>query len=164
MNDLPLDESFKEALFADDDLGSVIRVHLHIEHYVNEILSIIVPYSDDLKPLQLDYFGKVNLLSAMGYNPERLKVLLALGKMRNKFAHDLNYKLDSSNVDNLYETLDVKSKEILQNSHNKIRAKTEHLGVQKFKHLSAKDKFVLLAVVVKKMAERMKQEASEQTV
>ena len=31
------DEMFSDALFNEDEIGSVIRVHLHIEYYVNKI-------------------------------------------------------------------------------------------------------------------------------
>jgi len=56
------DEFFTDTLFHEDDLGSVVRVHLYIEFIINEILEILVPYPEDLKPLKLDYDGKINLI------------------------------------------------------------------------------------------------------
>ena len=61
------DEMFQKALFDEDDLakGSVIRVHLHVEYHVNEIISKLVSYEKDLKPLGLDFNvkGKFNMLT-----------------------------------------------------------------------------------------------------
>jgi hypothetical protein len=34
------EESFETALYKEDDLGSLIRVHLHNEHHVNEIIHL----------------------------------------------------------------------------------------------------------------------------
>jgi len=149
------DESFRSDLFRDDDLGSIIRVHLHIEYHINDILDLLVPYPEDLKPIQLDYDGKVNLICALGVQPERIKILKALGTMRNKFAHNLNFKLDNSNVKSLYESLDSSAKEILQSSHNLMRSKEQHKGVAAFNKLTVKDQFILIAVVVRHMLLRI---------
>ena len=155
---------FKTALEHEDDLGAVIRVHLHLEIYVNQIINLLVPNPEDLKPIGLDYFGKVHLISALRIDPQNLKVLLALGKMRNKFAHDLNYKLDKSNVKNLYETLSSFLKETLQNSHNKVRCKREFQDINKFEKLSPKSQFILIAVLIKKMLERIINEIQESLI
>ena len=157
MNQAEIEVSFRSALFKDDDLGSVIRVHLHIEHHVNEILELLVPFPQDLKAVKLDYDGKVNLLPVLGVKPENIKVLTALGTMRNKFAHNLNYKLDKSNVKNLYETLDSDSKEILFNSHEATRNKGFN-NIDQYKKLEPKDQFILIAVVVKNMVQKLKSE------
>lgn len=164
MNIYEIESSFKDALFQEDDLGAVIRVHLHIESFVNEIIQVLVPYPDELKPIRLDYFGKVNLLGALGVEPANLKVLLTLGNMRNKFAHNLNYQLDSSNVKGLYESLGSDLKEKLQMSHNNARNKEGFQGVEKFVKLSPKGQFVLISVLVKIMLERIHSEVSENTV
>jgi hypothetical protein len=158
MNQADMEKSFKSALFKDDDLGSVIRVHLHIEHHVNEILELLVPCPKDLKSVRLDYDGKVNLLPVLGVKPESIKVLSALGTMRNKFAHNLNFKLDKSNVKNLYETLDVDAKDILFSSHEMTRTKEQHKDIKPYKKLTPKDQFILIAVVVKNMLQRIKSE------
>ena len=150
------DAAFKADLFRDDDLGSVIRVHLHMEHHVNEILELLVPLPENLKPIKLDYDGKVNLLCALGADRESTKVLKALGSMRNKFAHNLNFKLDKSNVINLYEALSFNAKEVLQASHNNARSKEEHQGIVVFKKLPFKGQFIIIAVVIRKMVLELK--------
>ena len=160
MNQPDIEESFKSALFKDDDLGSVIRVHLHIEHHVNDILELLVPCPQYLKSVKLDYDGKVNLLPVLGVKPENIRVLSALGTMRNKFAHNLNYKLDKSIVKSLYETLDSDSKDILFNSHEAVRTKGSN-NIDKYKKLQPKDQFMLIAVVVKNMVQKLKKELQD---
>mgnify|MGYP000320628805 CR=1 FL=1 len=150
------EESFEAALFKEDDLGSVIRVHLHIEHHVNEIINLLVPVPNSLKQLQLDYDGKVNLLCVLGVKPESIKVLSALGNMRNKFAHNLNYQLDESIVKNFYETLDGHSKEVLQKSYGELLSKDKHQDLDKYKKLTPRNKFIVIATVVKNMVLNIK--------
>ncbi|WP_104040651.1 hypothetical protein [Vibrio hyugaensis] len=164
MRQYEIDKDFQNALHHEDDLGAVIRVHLHLETYVNKIIDLLVYSPEDLKPIGLDYFGKVHLIIALGADPQSLKVLLALGRMRNKFAHDLNYKLDRSNVKNLYETLSSDLKEMLQSSHNKARNRSEFQSVDKFEKLSPKSQFILISVFVKIMLERIVTENSESPI
>jgi hypothetical protein len=153
------DENFKSALFKEDDLGSVIRSHLHIEHHLNDILNMLLPFSNNLKPIGLDYAGKVHLCCALGLEPKKAKVLLSLGKMRNKFAHELSFCLDKSTVKNLYEALDQVEKEVLQNSYGKCSKNWSDVG--NFKNLPPKSQFVLIAVVIKEMLLKIKVELSE---
>ncbi len=149
------DEAFEAALNHEDDLGAVIRVHLHIEHHVNQLLELLVPFPEDLKSVKLDYDNRVKLLSALRIKPESTKVLSALGTMRNKFAHNLNYKLDKSNVKNLYETIGSSDKEILQRVYSNLRKKDEHKDLEPFKSLLPKEQFIVIAVLIRRMVLRM---------
>lgn len=157
MKDQLTDQMFSDALFNEDEIGSVIRVHLHIEYYINQILDKLVPYPEDLGPIQLDYFGKVNLICALGVKSERKGVLSAFGNIRNKFAHNPFHKLNKSNVRNLYDTLSSADKKILQEAHNKTR-KNRNPVVKPYKELDAKEQFILIAVLVRKIVKRIYQE------
>ncbi|MFH1769229.1 MAG: hypothetical protein ABH833_01005 [Parcubacteria group bacterium] len=158
MNKKLTDESFSSALLHEDDLGSVIRVHLHVEFHVNEILNILTPYPEDLKPLQLDYDGKVNLICALGVQPKYKPIVSALGKMRNKFAHNPFYRLDKSEVNNLYKALESTDREILQESHEKTRKTSGPVEIRPYKELSPKDQFILIAVVIRNIVLAIKNE------
>lgn len=145
------DEMFQKALFDEDELGSVIRVHLHVEYHVNKIIEKLVPYTEDLKPIHLDYDGKVNLICALGVKPESKTILSALGKMRNKFAHNPFYKLTGSEVSNLYKSLSERDKDILQKAHDRTRNQVEGDKVKPYKDLEPRDQFILIAVVIRTM-------------
>ena len=148
MNNQLTDEMFHEALGAEDELGSVIRVHLHVEYYIDEILSKLVYDTDYLPPLKLDYSDKVNLICALGVNPKFKTVLIALGSMRNKFAHKPFHKINKSEVNNLYKTLSSTDKEIFQSKYKKL---IESHNTKPYKELDPKDKFILIAIIVRRI-------------
>lgn len=152
-----MNKEFYDTLDIEDELGRVIRVHLHIEHYINEALSILTPYHEDLKALNLDYFGKVTLLIALGVKPESMKILKSFGSLRNKFAHDLSFKLDKSVVNNLYKELSDREKETLQESYKA----THGMPDCSFKELPPKDQFTLIALVVRRMVMQLVESCKE---
>ena len=155
------DEMFQKALFDEDDLGSVIRVHLHVEYHVNEIISKLVSYEKDLKPLGLDFNGKVNLICALGVKPEYKPVLSTLGSMRNKFAHDPFYKITKTEINNLYKALPSNEKDILQKAHEKTRKAN---NVKAYAKLAPRDKFILIAVVIRNIVIAINNELSAKNV
>jgi hypothetical protein len=55
------EDEFLKDLQGEDELGMVIRAHIHIEHHLNELLNMVIPYPEYLKPMQLDYAGKVSV-------------------------------------------------------------------------------------------------------
>jgi hypothetical protein len=143
------DEGFYKILSNEDELGTVIRVHLHIESHINEILNILTPYPKDLKKMNLDYYAKVQLICALGVEKEYEKILSALGAIRNKFAHNLSFTLDKSSVTNLYSNLSKEDKRIVQEKYKKIRQRHTTLP-QKFKDLSPREQFELIAITVRR--------------
>ena len=158
------DEMFRKSLFDEDELGSVIRVHLHVEYHVNKIIEKLVPFPDDLSAINLDYNGKVNLICALGVKQEYKKLLSALGNMRNKFAHDPFYKLTKSEVNNLYKSLSAQDKDILQQAHDKTRNQVKDDKVKPYKDLEPRDKFILIAVVIRTMVIEINNEITAKTV
>ncbi len=143
-------EQFLSDLQAEDDLGAVIRAHLYIEYFIDQILNFVVPKPELLKPLKLDFDGKVNLITALGVDPDIKNPLSALGGMRNRFAHKPNHKLDKSEVNNLYNSLGASDKELLHSCYNSIRQNHPDMaGAPGFKKLSEKEQFVLLAIAIR---------------
>ncbi len=149
MNKQLTDEMFQNALFNEDELGSVIRVHLHIEYHVNEILELLMPHAENIKSLKLDYEGKVNLICALGVKPENKDILLTLGTIRNKFAHNPFYKMDKSEINNLYKSLTAKNKDLLQKAHEKTRKQTSDNTVKPYNELNPRDKFIIISVIIR---------------
>ena len=149
------DEEFEAVLKTEDDLGMVIRVHLHVEYHLNQLLELLVPFPDGLKSVKLDFDNRVKLLGALRIKSEFTKIFSALGAMRNKFAHNLDYKLDKSNVINLYETLHFSDKEILQNVYSNLRNNDEHKGLEPFKSLPPQGQFIVIALYIRQMVFRM---------
>lgn len=141
---------FLSDLQREDELGAVIRAHIFIEHYVDAIIELLVPYPENLKPLNLDFDGKLSLITALGVKPEVKKPLSVLGKLRNKFAHRPNYKLDESEVNNLYKSLRSKDRERLNQDYlNIIKSKPDYSHLPSFKELLPKEKFAFIAIYIR---------------
>jgi hypothetical protein len=154
------DDMFHEALDHEDELGSVLRVHLHVEYYIDEILHILIPFPEDLKYLSLDYNGKIHLICALGVKVEYKSILLALGKIRNNFAHDPFYKIDNSTINNLYKTLPEESKEILQKSYKKFQSQLQTDKSSSYKSLPPKEQFTLIAIIIRRIVIRIRDESN----
>lgn len=159
MNKQLTDDMFYEALLNEDELGSVLKAHLHVEYHIDEILNRLTPYPDDLPTL--DYYGKVCLICALGVKKEYKPILHALGEIRNKFAHDPFYKINKSLTNNLYKTLPEESKVILQKSYKKIQSNPDIDKVSSYKDLPPKEQFTLISLIIRRIVTRAKDEAKD---
>ena len=48
-------ESFNEDLSGKDDLGMVVRAHLHVESMLDNLIDCLVPAPQHINKLRLDY-------------------------------------------------------------------------------------------------------------
>lgn len=143
-------DEFMEVLNGEDELGAVIRAHIHIEALLLELLGLLVKDEEALRKLNLEFSQSVDLAIALGLGPEHAKGLRAFGKLRNEFAHDLNSKLSDTRINNLYESLSAADKEVMQQAYARTNSQ---LGVSppSFRNLTSKEKFVLIAVALRAM-------------
>ena len=149
MNELT-EEQFYKDLQNEDELGAVIRGHLHIEHALNELLKKQIPFFDRLETLKLDYEVKVVLAVAMGLNSDYEKPLKGIALLRNKYAHRPGFIMSKSDTSNLYESFAPADREIIQGAYfrtNKQLAKEK----KQFKALEPIDQFILLAVTTRQI-------------
>ena len=102
------DELF-EVLKGEDDLGVVIRTHIHIEAVLNDLIEKIFRESKYVDKMGLDYHQKVKLTLACGLDPRFEKPLNTLGTIRNNFAHRLEAKLGKDREPQGQGSLRVKS-------------------------------------------------------
>ena len=100
---------------------------------------------------KLEYFQKAHLACALGLKNEALSPLLAIGRIRNNFAHKLNTTLDLDRVKSLYKTLSKTEKEITQQSLISTNKKMPNGKKLEFKNLEPADLFVLIAVCMRQM-------------
>ncbi|MDQ1337841.1 MAG: hypothetical protein QG617_808 [Campylobacterota bacterium] len=115
------DEEFYNALSIEDDLGMVIRAHIHIEHWIDRFLHSAIPrYNLYAKDINANYKTKVLLCCALGLSPELKVPLNLIGELRNKFAHRPSYKLTSSDVSNLHNALSTTHKQHLKKAYNTL--------------------------------------------
>jgi len=100
----------RTALLNEDDIGKVIRTHIHIESLINSYICKAVNRPNYIKKLQLDYSGCVNLALCLGLSEDLKKPLHAIGTIRNEFAHKTNQKIDKNRVDNFFDTFSPNQK------------------------------------------------------
>ena len=145
-------DDFISVLNGEDELGAVIRAHIHFEALLLEMLGLLVKDEGALRKLNLEFSQSVDLAIALGLGSEHAKGLRAFGKLRNEFAHDLNSKLSDNRINNLYESLSTTDKEVVQCAYARTNSQ---LGFNppSFKNLTPKEKFVLVAVALRSMLE-----------
>jgi len=142
-----------EDLMREDELGMVIRAHIHVEAQLIRLLEALVPYPESLDKMNLDYSQRVNLSIAMGLKPEQAPPLRALGSIRNRFAHRLDSSLNRSDVDNLYNAFSSDDKIIVQQGFDRTNKQMSQDNKVKFKMLEPRDQFILMAVTLISMLE-----------
>lgn len=98
----PLDEAFVNALQNDDELGMVVRSHIHVEGRLNEFLELAVPEPDRLRGLKLRFGQRAQLACALGLDRDLEVPLTVLGNIRNAFSHKLDTQLTAKMVDELH--------------------------------------------------------------
>jgi len=156
--------AFVEALAHEDELGCVVRAHLHIEHLVDQHLELVFPNMSALRSAHLEYDARVSILEALGYKPIITRALRALGSLRNSFAHRLDFKLTPDRMDNLFKSLDPEFKAIMHETYGGWRAQQGASDLAaNVRKLSPKDVFVVFVANVRGMlmADYLRQKASK---
>jgi len=144
------DEQFHTDLQNEDDLGAVIRGHLHIEHALNELLKRQIPFFERLEKLHLDYKVKVGLAIAMGLNAGYEQPLRGVGLLRNKYAHQPGFKISVSDTTNLYKTFSGDDKAIIQDAYQRTNKDLNRVNIPFSKHKPI-DQFIILAATIRQI-------------
>ncbi|TYK64530.1 hypothetical protein [Colwellia echini] len=152
-------ESLFSSFESEDDLGVVIRTHIVIENYLRDLIKNFLVDEKYFEATKLEYFQVVQMALAFGLQPRFESSLNALGKLRNKFAHELRDELSRCDVTNFYETLDSNEKQMLQESTLAVH-KELGLKVKSHKKLEARQQFInmiaLLAAALSKACKEAK--------
>lgn len=142
-------EELAKDLGREDEMGAVVRAHIRIERIVFQLVEMQLAVPANIKRMNLDYGGYVNLALALGLDEQYGPSLRAMGSLRNKFAHQIGSSLDMSTVNSLYGSLRPEDKQQVQASFAHIRKENEQVQViKKYSELSPKDQFQLIAVVL----------------
>lgn len=154
MNEDELEKYFSDSLKEQNQLVRTISVHLDVEYWVNELIDLMMPAPEKLKPIGLDYFGKVHLLVALGMNENFKNPLLYLGRIRNKFAHNISFSIDKSVVNNFYKEFSEDDKGVVQKvfvMNKKGANKKAFAAYDSFKDMSIDEQFILYSLAVRNM-------------
>jgi hypothetical protein len=148
-SEAPTPAEFVKFLMTEDELGSVVRAHLYIEFYMDRLIDASIPNPAALPAMRLDYFGRVKLLGVLGVGDRLTKPLQNLGELRNKFAHQLNFRLTTERMRALYETFDANAKQIVHLAYDDMRKLSSKNHPKKMWALAPKDIFSLLAPAIR---------------
>lgn len=99
-------ECFAELNSTENVMLVVVRGHLYCESALAELLAKNLKHPDELSIDRLEFQAKVNLCSAMGlFNLSLKPGLTQLGKLRNKYVHQLDYEATESDLADLVNAL-----------------------------------------------------------
>lgn len=143
-------DEFLNDLQREDEVGLVLRAHIHIEHAIIELLEAGAPNSNLLKKANLNYDRKIIIAAAFNMiRADLLEPLEKIGKLRNKFAHRLGYKLSSEDVVPFINAFPKEDRKLMERIYADTRAKSPAERPEKFGDLSAGDKLILAVVVLR---------------
>ena len=153
------DADFLAVLRGEDELGAVIRAHLHVEAELNELLNAMTPAPKHLESMNLRYAKKAQLACALGLSEEYLQPLQKLGALRNAFGHRLDTKITEKVIDELYNSFSSDSKRLMNDSYS-LTSEQLPVGVPaKLQELDPRSKFIFIAVALKAEIELATNEA-----
>lgn len=144
-------DDFLNDLFREDDLGRVIRCHIHIESKLDEFISVFFKRPEYIDRLHLEFHKKIPLALACGLINDFDKPLKVFGTIRNRFAHNLSAVLGKQEVNNLYSAFSVKSKEHLNAAYEKTAQETEEkeMPQSNLRKHTPSDQFALMSVFMR---------------
>jgi len=104
--------SVKNLVFDTKELSSILKAHLFIERLIDSIIEKKLDKPGSLFKNQLSFSLKLDLAHSLGIVPDKvLSPIRALNKIRNKYAHDINYEVTIDELNNLkLEWADIQNK------------------------------------------------------
>ena len=93
-----------------NELTMVLKSHLFVENCLDKFFLLAIPKPKHI--LRKSFYDKVMIFDALNYSPDKelITKLLAINTLRNKYAHNLNYKLKLKDIKSLLEGVDIKSR------------------------------------------------------
>lgn len=143
-------DQFLNDLQREDEVGMVLRAHIHIEHAIIEILECVAPNYLYIDKVKLDYSRRVAIAVAFdAIRPDLYLPLINIGKLRNKFAHRLGYKIASQDVDSFVRAFAKDDLKIMTFIYEDTQRKSSESRPENFSALEPIDKLILAVVVLR---------------
>jgi hypothetical protein len=111
------DNSLYDDLARQDDVGLVLRGHLHIERELVNLASAMLPFHARCDWGKLSFRAKVELAYACGLPLDVKNLLEKVGSLRNDFAHKLSARISKSAALDLYNSLSPRHRSGLKGSY-----------------------------------------------
>jgi hypothetical protein len=149
------DDVFFASLRGEDQLGAVVRAHIHIEARLNQLLEALTPHPKHLPNLRDEQ--RLRLAVALGLNENILAPLKILGDIRNTFGHRLDVTLTSEMVDRLFNAFTPEDQKIILKAFADTHSQLGADGTSTMERADVRVQFIMVAVALDKyliLAER----------
>jgi hypothetical protein len=140
-------KSFASEMEKHDTLDVVLRCTIHIENQLIKAMTQALENPAALKSMKLDYSGRVALCEALGLPTDVARMASAVGAVRNKLAHKLDYVFDNEKVGALEATAEGLGAQGLEQAHRDLKAIKNDRGFQAFDRSVPLDRFKIFAFV-----------------
>jgi len=121
MTSSDLDKLFFDDLTREDDLGLVVKAHLHIEHQLAEFISGFMKARSNCDWSRVGFTAKLEVALGLGLPLHLRKPIEAVGKLRNSFAHNLQYSQSEVDAVALYNGLPARLHAGVKETYKAIR-------------------------------------------
>lgn len=148
MESMTNNEALTEVLNGEDDLGAVIRAHIHIESSLNSLIESHFEFPEQIKKLNLEFHQKVIVAQAIGLKSEYATPLNTLGTLRNNFAHRLDTELGKNEIESLYKSLKGDDKQIIQNAYLRTKKEFKMKRPKSVTKLEPREQFTLIIISI----------------
>ncbi len=115
------DKLFFDDLTREDDLGLVVKAHLHIEYQLAEFIQLSMPSPEKCDWARVGFAAKLEVALGLGLPDQLRKPLEAIGKLRNSFAHNLSYSQAQVDAVALYNGLPARLHAGVKETYRRIR-------------------------------------------
>lgn len=152
------DETLYDSLLGEDELGLVVRAHIHVEARLNKLLDAFT-----LRPAllpRLRYEQRVNLAAALGLAERAVPPLKKIGDIRNLFGHKVDTSLTAGIIDDFFQTFSEVDQKAILDGHKKTHAALPTQVPENFSDLSPRGKFIVMAIALVKFLDTAYAEVS----
>lgn len=155
------DQQFYAAMRLEDDLGIVVRGQIHVEHELQQLILAVAPRPKEVKFEELDFDSTLRLALVLGLSRDISGAISSIGKLRNKFAHRLGFKVSQQDADSIYNAMGPSAKDPLQKVWREVRSDGNEKELpKKFQQLPVIEqiKFLMIAARSAILASRLRLE------
>ncbi len=142
-----LDEAaFQSELQGEDVLGVVVRAHIRIELCLNDLIEALVADPQHVAKMNLEFAQQIHLAVSLGLQAPYAPSLLAMGSLRNQFAHRANAQLGKQEINNLFKSLPEDVRTVVGQSYERTKNQLGQNARPSFRQLPPRDQLVFIAI------------------
>lgn len=150
-----VDDEFLRVLFAQDELGAVIRAHILIEAQVNGIIEKLLLDPDKLPRLRFEQ--TVRLMISLGASEELSEPLIELGRIRNAFSHRIDTHLTMAMINKWASSFSKSDRAMMDTAIAKTCIDSGQPTVKLDAH-DPKSMFILISVFLRQVLRQIQRE------